>query len=271
MQMPRIMYGTAWKKDQTARLVEKAVRYGFSGIDTACQPKHYHEAGVGEALAALKGHGLSREQIFLQTKFTPLAGQDPNRVPYHPDAPLQEQVAQSFATSQKNLGTEYVDSLVLHSPLPRWDQLLTVWQAMEAIHDRGGARQLGISNCYDPVLFQRLHQEVRVKPSVLQNRFYADTGYDKELRAFCRERGIVYQSFWTLTANPHILQSRVLQELARKHQRSAEQIFFRFLTQIGIVPLTGTTSDQHMQDDLSIFDFQIEAESASNLETVLGF
>jgi diketogulonate reductase-like aldo/keto reductase len=59
--------------------------------------------------------------------------------------------------------------------------------------------------------------------------------------------------------------------LARKHQRSAEQIFFRFLTQIGIVPLTGTTSDQHMQDDLSIFDFQIEAESASNLETVLGF
>lgn len=270
MQMPRIMYGTAWKKDQTARLVEKAVRYGFSGIDTACQPKHYHEAGVGEALAALQAQGLRRENIFLQTKFTPLAGQDPDRVPYHPDAPLPEQVAQSFATTQKNLGTDHVDSLVLHSPLSRWDQLLIVWRAMEAIHDRGGARQLGISNCYDPVLFQRLHQEARVKPSVLQNRFYADTGYDKELRAFCRERGIVYQSFWTLTANPHILQSRVVQDLARKHQRSAEQIFFRFLTQIGIVPLTGTTSDQHMQDDLSIFDFKIEAESLPGFEELLG-
>lgn len=270
MQMPRIMYGTAWKKEQTARLVEKAVRYGFSGIDTACQPKHYHEAGVGEALAALQAQGLRREHIFLQTKFTPLAGQDPDRVPYHPDAPLAEQVAQSFATSQKNLGTDYVDSLVLHSPLSRWDQFLIVWQAMESIHDRGGARQLGISNCYDPALFQRLYQEARVKPSVLQNRFYADTGYDKELRAFCRERDIVYQSFWTLTANPHILRSRFVQELARQHQRTAEQIFFRFLTQIGIVPLTGTTSDQHMQDDLSIFDFKIEAESLPGFEALLG-
>lgn len=269
MQMPRIMYGTAWKKDQTARLVEKAVRYGFSGIDTACQPKHYHEAGVGEALAALKGQGLRREQIFLQTKFTPLPGQDPERVPYHPDAPLAEQVAQSFATSQKNLGTEYVDSLVLHSPLARWDHLLTVWQAMEAIHDRGGARQLGISNCYDPALFQRLYQETRVKPSVLQNRFYADTGYDKELRAFCRERGIVFQSFWTLTANPQILRSRVVQELARTYRKTEAQIFFRYLTQTGIVPLTGTTSDQHMQEDLAIFDFEIAADALPRIEALL--
>jgi diketogulonate reductase-like aldo/keto reductase len=141
---------------------------------------------------------------------------------------------------------------------------------MEAIYDRGEAKQLGISNCYDPALFQRLYQEARVKPSVLQNRFYADTGYDKELRAFCRERSIAYQSFWTLTANPHLLRSRVVQDLARKHQRSAEQILFRFLTQIGIVPLTGTTSDQHMQDDLSIFDFTIEAEFLPSLEALLG-
>ncbi|HET9237463.1 MAG TPA: aldo/keto reductase [Oligoflexus sp.] len=269
MQMPRIMYGTAWKKDQTARLVEKAVRYGFSGIDTACQPKHYHEAGVGEALTALQAQGLRREHIFLQTKFTPLAGQDPERVPYNPDAPLAEQVAQSFATSQKNLGTEYVDSLVLHSPLSRWDQFLSVWRAMEALHGRGAAKQLGISNCYDPVLFQRLHQEARVKPSVLQNRFYADTGYDKELRAFCRERGIVYQSFWTLTANPQILRSRVVQQLARAYRKTEAQVFFRYLTQIGIVPLTGTTSDQHMQEDLAIFDFEIAADALPHIEALL--
>jgi diketogulonate reductase-like aldo/keto reductase len=85
-----------------------------------------------------------------------------------------------------------------------------------------------------------------------QNRLYAETGYDKELRAFCREWAIVYQSFWTLTANPHILGSRVVQELARIHRKTEAQIFFRYLMQIGIVPLTATTSDQHMQEDLAI-------------------
>ncbi len=267
--MPKIIYGTAWKKDQTARLVEKAIRYGFSGIDTACQPKHYNEPGVGEALATLQKQGLRREQIFLQTKFTPLPGQDPARIPYDPDAPLHEQVAQSFAASQKNLGTDYVDSLVLHSPLPRFDQLLTVWRAMEAIHARGAARQLGISNCYEPALLRKLCQEVQVKPSVLQNRFYADTGYDQELRAFCRQESIVYQSFWTLTANPHLLRSRVVQDLARIHQRTECQIFFRFLTQIGIVPLTGTSSDQHMQEDLAALDFELDAVALPRLEALL--
>lgn len=267
--MPKIIYGTAWKKDQTAHLVEKAVRYGFAGIDTACQPKHYQEEGVGAALAALQKQGLRRDRLFLQTKFTPLPGQDPERIPYDPDAPLAEQVAQSFARSQKNLGTDYVDSLVLHSPLPTWDQLMTVWRAMEDIHDQQGARLLGISNCYDPALFKRLHQEARVKPSVLQNRFYADTGYDQALRAFCREASVVYQSFWTLTANPHILRSRVVQDLARQYRRTDAQIFFRFLTQIGIVPLTGTTSDQHMQEDLAIFEFEIAADALPRLEALL--
>jgi diketogulonate reductase-like aldo/keto reductase len=116
--MSRIMYGTAWKKDQTARLVEKAVAYGFGGIDTACQLKHYHEAAVGEALAALQAQ-----------------------------------------------------------------------------------------------------------------------------------------------ANPHILESRVVQELALIHRKTEAHIFFRYLTQIGIMPLTGTTSDQHMQEDLAIFDFEIAADA----------
>lgn len=267
--MPKLIYGTAWKKEQTAQLVEKAVRYGFAGIDTACQPKHYHEQGVGEALIALQKQGLRRENLFLQTKFTPLPGQDPERIPYDPNAPLAEQVAQSFACSQRNLGTDYVDSLVLHSPLARFDELLTVWQAMEAIHEQRGARQLGISNCYDPVLFKRLYQEARVKPTVLQNRLYADSGYDQELRRFCREASITYQSFWTLTANPHILRSPVLKELAREYQRTEAQIFFRFLTQIEIVPLTGTTSDLHMKEDLAIFEFELAAAALPRLEALL--
>src|SRR5215470_352892 len=94
--IPRIIYGTAWKKTRTAELVSMAVRCGFRGVDTACQPKHYDEAGVGAGIATCLDEGLRRADLFLQTKFTPLSGQDPNRVPYDPRAPLADQVAQSF-------------------------------------------------------------------------------------------------------------------------------------------------------------------------------
>jgi len=262
VRMPKIMYGTAWKKQHTAALVEQVVTLGFRGIDTACQPKHYHEPGVGDGLAAAlaKNPGISRADIYLQTKFTPADGQDPARMPYDPKAGLGEQVGQSFAASLANLKTDYLDGLVLHSPLADGRQLLEVWAAMEALYDAGGVKQLGISNCYDLRLLKALHEAARVKPAVVQNRFYANTGHDREILGFCRAQGIIYQSFWTLTANPDILADEAVQTLARKHRQSPAQIFFRFLTQSGIVPLTGTTSASHMREDLAIFDFELAEE-----------
>lgn len=208
MSMPRFMYGTAWKKERTKELVELAVRTGFRGIDTACQPKHYHEPGVGDALQSLYSQGIiSRSGVFLQTKFTSLNGQDPNRIPYDKDAPLSQQVHQSFNISCTNLRSEYIDSLVLHSPMAQFAETLTVWRAFEEIHAQGRVRQLGISNCYSLNTLKQLYSEAVVKPTVLQNRFYAESGYDEEVRQFCKENGIAYQSFWTLTANPHILKT----------------------------------------------------------------
>lgn len=269
VRMPRIIYGTAWKKERTAALVEQAITLGFRGIDTACQPKHYHEAGVGEGVAACIKQGLGRAELYLQTKFTPLSGQDPLQVPYNPKAGLAEQVAQSFQTSLKNLQTDYLDCLVLHSPLANRQQLLEVWRAMELIYQNGGAKQLGISNCYDPDLLEFLYGSTNVKPAVIQNRFYADTGYDKAIRGFCRQRHIVYQSFWTLSANPRILADAAVQNPARKYRRTAAQVFFRYLTQTGIVPLTGTTSANHMREDLAIFDFELSDEECAGVESLL--
>ena len=268
--MPGIIYGTAWKKERTATLVERAITLGFRGIDTACQPKHYHEAGVGEGLAACLLAGLDRADLYLQTKFTPMDGQDPARLPYDPKAPLARQVAQSFDTSLKNLRTGYVDGLVLHSPYPDERELMEVWRALEAIFDTGGARQLGLSNCYRPETLESLYREARVKPAVLQNRFYAETGYDRGIRDFCRRHGIIYQSFWTLTANPKVLAHATLRAVASQHRRTPAQVFFRYLSQIGIVALTGTTSEAHMREDLAIFDFELNPEECEAVGELLG-
>lgn len=271
VRMPRIIYGTAWKQEKTAALVEKAIHAGFRGIDTACQPKHYHEAGVGEGIAACIQAGIvTRKDLYLQTKFTPLDGHDPQKIPYDPDAGLSDQVTQSIQCSLKNLRTSYLDCLILHSPLANRRQLQEVWQAMEKAFADGLAKQLGISNCYDFSTLAFLFDAAEVKPAVLQNRFYADTDYDRPLRDFCRQQGILYQSFWTLTANPNVLADAVLKSLAAKYDRSSAQVFFRFLAQIGIIPLTGTTSEQHMREDLAIFDFELTIGECDSIDRLLA-
>jgi diketogulonate reductase-like aldo/keto reductase len=270
IRMPRIIYGTAWKQEKTAGLVEKAIRTGFRGIDTACQPKHYHEAGVGEGIAACLQSGVvTREDLYLQTKFTPVDGQDLKNIPYDPDAGLSDQVAQSIRRSLKNLQTSYLDGLILHSPLANRKLSLEVWRAMERAFEDGIVKQLGISNCYDLSTLAFLFDAASVKPAVLQNRFHAATHYDRGLRDFCRQQGIVYQSFWTLTANLGVLADKTLETLAAQYGRSSAQVFFRFLTQIGIVPLTGTTSEQHMREDLAIFDFKLTEEECLSIDRLL--
>lgn len=260
VRVPKIIYGTAWKKAATESLVAAALKHGFRGVDTACQPKHYEEPGVG---AALKH--IPRQELFLQTKYTPVSGQDPARIPYDAQASITEQVAQSCEISLRNLRTDYIDSLVLHSPLPSMKLTQEAWRAMESLVDTGKVRQIGISNSYQLHQLEALYQAARIKPAVVQNRFYADTRFDKSLRAWCREQKIIYQSFWTLTANPKVLSGPVLTAIAQKHERTAPQVLFRYLTQIDVAPLTGTSSEQHMQEDLAIFDFQLEPAEVDKL------
>jgi len=269
VRMPRIIYGTAWKKHRTAALVEQAVTLGFRGIDTACQPKHYDEAAVGAGLASCFNAGLARADLYLQSKFTPADGQDPARMPYDPKASLASQVEQSLQTSLRNLRTGYLDCLVLHSPLAKERQLMDVWRAMEAIFEAGGAKQLGISNCYAREKLERLYRKARVKPAVVQNRFYVETGYDREIRGFCRQHQILYQSFWTLTANAGVLAHDTLRALAAKYERTPVQVFFRYLTQSDIFPLTGTTAEAHMRDDLAIFEFELTRSECDAVATLL--
>src|SRR5688500_11353640 len=115
MTAPSFIYGTAWKKDATTELVRTAVKAGFRAIDTANQPKHYSEALTGKAMAELAKEGVSRDSLFLQTKFTPVDGQD-HRIPYDPQLDLTMQVQQSFESSLQHLNTDRVDSFLLHGP-----------------------------------------------------------------------------------------------------------------------------------------------------------
>jgi diketogulonate reductase-like aldo/keto reductase len=270
IQVPRFLYGTAWKEDESERLTLLALQHGFRGIDTANQRRHYHEEGVGAGIRAAIQSGLvTRDQLFLQTKFTFRPGQD-ERLPYDADAPIPLQVEQSFASSQKHLGTEVIDSYVLHGPMRR-DGLtpddVAAWRAMEAIHDSGRARMLGVSNVSLDQL-QLLFQKARVKPRFVQNRCYASTGWDLHVRRFCSANDITYQGFSLLTANRGVLGHRDVVRIAERHSRTASQIIFRFALDVGMIALTGTTDSEHMREDLEVFDFQLEPEEIQRIESL---
>ena len=267
--IPSFMYGTAWKKETTTRLVQLAVASGFRAIDTANQLIHYEEALVGEARQALEKKGVKRDTLFLQTKFTPVGGQG-GQAPYDASADLTTQVRQSFDSSLAHLRSEYVDSYVLHGLYSRrglgesdWE----VWAAMEGLYQSGKTKMIGISNVTALQLIQ-LCEQANVKPMVVQNRCYAALGWDKEVREICQAHGIIYQGFSLLTANTEILADPEIRTIAKRLGATPAQVVFRFAMQIEMLPLTGTTSEKHMKEDLQAERFALSTEEIRRIETI---
>jgi len=270
--IPDFLYGTAWKEERTAALVEAALRAGFHGIDTANQRRHYFEAGVGEGLAAAYGSGVAtRGELFLQTKFTYRSGQD-HRLPYDPAASLSVQVAQSMASSLEHLGTDYVDSYVLHGPASgyEWTEAdAEVWEAMRKERDAGRTRLLGVSNVSLDHLKQMMERNSEA-PALVQNRCYARAGWDREVRRFCSQRQIIYQGFSLLTANIGVLRSSLVTGLAGRENATGAQIVFAFARGVGILPLTGTSSAEHMRQDLDCARVELSMEEMRAIEGIAG-
>ncbi|MBI1977261.1 MAG: aldo/keto reductase [Candidatus Omnitrophica bacterium] len=268
-ELPPFIYGTAWKEERTAELTKKALTAGFRGIDTANQRRHYCEALVGEALVELKRQGIPREDLFLQSKYTYPQGQD-HRVPYDPHADFGTQVRSSFANSLEHLHTDYLDSYLLHGPMylngmadPDWE----VWAAMEDLQRSGQTKMIGISNVGLPHLVE-LCKQAEIKPSIVQNRCYAVRGWDRDVREYCLERRIVYEGFSLLTANLHVLADPRVAAIARRLKVTCEQVIFRFATQIGILPLTGTNNPEHMKEDLEITNFELSSADLNMIHAI---
>lgn len=267
--VPDFLYGTAWKEERTAALTELAIRTGFRAIDTANQRRHYFEAGAGQGLAAAYRAGVvARGELFLQTKFTYLRGQD-HRLPYDPKASFSVQVEQSLASSLEHLGTDYVDSFVLHGPAGyEWTEAdAEVWEAMVRERSAGRARWLGVSN----ISLLHLEQMVAAHPELpafVQNRCFARMGWDHEVRSFCRERKIVYQGFSLLTANPEVMRHSLVGGIAARAEVTPAQVVFRFAQAVGMLPLTGTSNDEHMRQDLASRDLALSAEEVRAIEFV---
>src|SRR5947208_1867328 len=265
--VPLIMYGTAWKEDRTQALVLEAIATGFRAFDTANQRKHYVEGEVGAAVrAAIASGTVTREDLFLQTKFTYQHGQE-YRLPYDPDRDLTTQVGQSIASSLEHLGVTRIESCILHGPsrssgLGQADW--QTWRAMEDAVDGGLVGLLGISNVSVDQL-DTLLGGVRIRPAFVQNRCLARAGWDAQVRAICQTHDIIYQAFSLLSGNRQVLLQPCVTEIADRHDKSVPQVVYRLALQLGMLPLTGTTDGTHMRHNLDIFDFTLSRDETATL------
>lgn len=261
---PQFLYGTAWKEERTETLAYLALEQGFRGIDTANQRKHYFEKAVGKAVQRALDEGLvKRDELFLQTKFTHIGGQD-HRLPYEPDAPVKVQVQQSFESSRGHLGK--IDSLLLHGPSRRFglaDVDVEAYEAMAEILNRGEVNVVGVSNVSADQL--REFCDIGPRPHFVQNRCFARLGWDAEVREVCQAEGIVYQGFSLLTANIQELNQPQVRQLAARRNLTLPQLVFAFAKQLGMLPLTGTSDPLHMKQDLAALSEVLEKDEVKTL------
>ena len=177
-----------------------------------------------------------------------------------------------MASSLEHLGTDYVDSYVLHGPASGYgwsEEDSEVWLAMVKERDAGRTRLLGVSN----VSLRQLEQmaaPVHEASGVRAEPMFRALGWDRDIRAFCRERKIVYQGFSLLTANVKVLRHPVIGSLAAQAGASAAQIVFAFARAVGMLPLTGTSDAEHMKQDLVGARLELPANAVQAIETLAG-
>ncbi|KAM0431328.1 hypothetical protein ACHAPT_005302 [Fusarium lateritium] len=260
--VPPFLYGTAEKADPS--LILSALRSGYRGLDSACQPDFYHEQAVGQAIASALspvyrgGLGLHRGDLFVQTKFTTPAGHNPGRLaPYLEGDSPEGKVQKSLDMSLSKLGVDYVDSLLLHGPMPTLDETLQVWAGMESVFG-SKVRSLGVSNVSLEQL-EAIYNGATIKPSTVQNRFWHHNHFDSAVRSFCAEKKLTYQAFWVLTGNPQLLDCNLVGWFAEKLGASREDALFNLVLSLGqegsrVSVLNGTTDPARMLRSLEVME-----------------
>jgi len=191
--------------------------------------------------------------LFTTYRYTALGGQDPKQpLPYDPSDDIATQVETSVKGSLTRLGTSYIDSLLLHSPLDKLSHTITAWKVLIRLQDEGILKTIGISNTYSVEILETLERKTGRRVQVVQNRWHEGNRWDRDVCSYCRKNGIQYQSFWTLSGSPNLLAHPGLGEIARIKGCTPAQALFKLAQLHGITPLSGTTNEQHMKEDVAV-------------------
>lgn len=228
--------------DETENAVLSALKAGYHLFDTAAL--YGNEQDVGNAI---RKSGIKREDIFVTTKL-------------HPATVFN--IEKKFEASLKKLDLEYIDLYLIHLPTFRKKN---IWKFFEKIYKQGRIRAIGVSNFTIKDL-KNLLESAEIVPAVNQVEFHPFL-YQQKLLEYCQSKGITLEAHSPLTHGKR-LQAPIVQEIAKKYQRSPAQILIRWILQHGLVVIPKTTNENHMRENADVFHFELTAEDMTRLDTI---
>ncbi|MFW6599739.1 aldo/keto reductase [Propionibacteriaceae bacterium Y2011] len=247
-EMPVLGLGTAPMDDaETAAAVRQAVEFGYRHFDTAEQ--YCNERGVG---LGIRDSGLDRSEVFVTTKF--------NRQWHSVDG-----ARQAWRASIERLGTDYVDLLLIHWPHPAQDRYVDAFRGLVELLQDGSVRAIGTSN-FKPAHIARIVEETGEVPDVNQIELSPYTTRDAS-RADSAARGIVTESYSPIKRGG-LLTDPVVFEVAEAIGRTPAQTVLRWHVQQGLVPIPKSANPQRMQENATIFDFELTDEQLGRISAL---
>ena len=224
--------------DVCEKAVREAIATGYRLIDTAAA--YFNEEAVGKTI---KECGVPREELFITTK---LWIQDQG----------YENAKKAFQTSLDKLGLDYIDLYLIHQPM---NDYYGSWRAMEELYEAGKIRAIGVCNFY-PDRLTDLCLNARIVPMVNQvelHPFFAQSGAIENMK----ELGVQPEAWGPMAEGKHgIFTHPVLTEIGEKYGKTAAQVALRWNVQRGVVIIPKSTHKERMEENLNIWDFQLDQE-----------
>lgn len=245
LKMPIMGLGTfLLTPDEAENSVILALKNGYRLIDTA--NAYVNEKAVGRGI---KKSGVPREEIFLETKLWPYFYEDDTAI----DKTLER------------LDVDYIDLMILHQPAGNY---IAGYKQLEKAYKEGKLKAIGISN-FNEKEIQEILDVCEVRPTLIQSEthpYYAR----KEFNAFLKEKEIVLQSWYPLggKGNHSLMDEPLFLELGKKYGKSSAQVILRWHTQMGYVVIPGSRSEEHIKDNINIFDFKLTDEELKEVEAL---
>lgn len=250
--MPQIGYGVFQIRDheKCKICVSKAIRLGYRLFDTAAA--YFNEDAVGEAAdEAVRNGMVRRDELFLTTK---VWLQDYG----------EKETRAVVEKSLKNLRTDYIDLVLLHQPFGNWQE---AWTVLEKLQEEGVVKAIGTSN-FTQKKMRELLSIAKVKPQVNQiemHPFYSERAYADRLP----RDGIQPEAWGPLNEGQcDIFHNNVLTEIGKAHGKSAAQTALRWNIQHGNVVIPKSLKEEHMKENLAIFDFELSQDEMAAIDSM---
>ncbi len=244
-EIPVIAYGT-WDiaDENVGEKVEIALKAGYNHIDTA--EGYHNEAGIGKVL-----ENYDRDELFITSKVLP------SNLNY-------ESVIKACERSLDKLGTDYLDLYLIHWPNPAISLRETL-QAMKYLYDKGMVKNIGVSNF--SVYQLKVALKITPVPITVNQVEFHPWLYQKELLEVCDQNDVVIEASAPL-ARTEVLKDETIVKLADKYDKSPAQIVLKWELQKGIVPLPKSKSKTHIEENLDLFDWELQAEDMALIDNI---